>query len=155
MGRLGLDEATKSMEGLLPKRIEGKVRLKNGSEVDAQPAYVWWRMLEGLNGVRPEIARHLLSLARGEHWSVSGDSTKLLRQKYPEWFDKQGNLDEVAKNVILSAWRETADGRVIVNPFQLTSQNELAPLAAIEHQDNRFLRDLFDRRDLPPDRRHS
>ncbi len=145
MSRLGLDEATRSMEGLLPKRIEGKVRLKNGSEVDAQPAYVWWRMLEALDRVKPAVARDLLSLARGEHWLVSHESAQRLRNDKRAWFDQQGQLDPIAKDVLLSAWRDTADGRVIVNPFQLASQNEIDLLAIVERQDSRFLRDLFRR----------
>jgi hypothetical protein len=143
MVRPGIDETSKPMEGLLPDRIEGKVRLKNGSEVDAQPAYVRWRMLEALEKVNPSDARALLSFARGDQWLLSSEAGQLLRDKQSPWFQSDGKLEPIAQSVILSAWRDTTDGPVIVNPFQLATQQDVDLLARIERQDNRFLRTLF------------
>jgi hypothetical protein len=150
MGQLGLDEATKSMEGLLlPKRIEGKVRLKNGSEVDAQKAYVSWRFLQAFTMTEPAEMRALLALAHGEDWLVSTETKDRLRVDRT-WFDKNGTLEPHVKDVLLSGWRDTADGPVMVDPFQLTTQAEVDLIARIERQSERFWRSLIRRGKSPP-----
>ena len=70
---------------------------------------------------------------------------------------QDGRLDADMQNVLLSAYQETTEGPVIVNPFQLTSPQDAAELSRSESKGiDRLLRRLRqqggDEKDRPPGR---
>jgi hypothetical protein len=125
-----------------------KIRLKNGSEVDARGAYVIWRMLELEEPQSPQL-QLLLAMARGNESTVSTVPNTEFKTHHRVWFLKDGALHPVAKQVLLSAYRDTPDGPVIVSPFQLNSQQDIELLAVIQRQHDRSLRRFF--RDMGDD----
>jgi hypothetical protein len=127
-----------------------RLRLKNASEVDARRAYVVWRMLEAVNSQRPHHIATLSALAHGEEPSAFGETAVELRNEYPNWFASSGHLTPLARDVLRSALRDTPEGVVVVNPFQLTTQHDRDLFDRVERQQDGFLRRLFRRRDEPP-----
>lgn len=147
MAKARFGDITNSMEGNLPEEYEQgrpKLRLKNGSEVDARIAYVTWRMLEAVETRRPTRLKALVAIARGQENSVASEMRNRLREEYLNWF-KDGQMEPIVRDVIQSAIRDTPDGSLLVEPFQLTNQAELETLKKIQRQDDEVLKQLFRR----------
>lgn len=120
-----------------------KLRLKNGSEVDARAAYVDWKLLQATQQKQPAEFAALLALARSEQMALTEEAREELRRRNHFAFDSDGNLDQVAGAIILSAYRETPDGPMLVNPFQLSTEAERELFDETERKvDNVFLRFL-------------
>lgn len=126
-----------------------KLRLKNGVEVDARKAYVDWRMFVGAEKETPAHVQALVALARGDDGSVPSNVRLALQSTYEDWFASDGSLLPLIKDVVLSAFRDTPDGPVIVNPFQLTSQADAEVFDRVERRYYRILRWFFGN-DNPP-----
>jgi len=126
-----------------------KLRLKNGAEVDARSAYIKWRMLEALHESKPHETHALLALTEGREAALSPEIFARLKQRHANWFHPDGTLVEMVRNVLSSAFRETPEGAVLVNPFQLATDTDRNTLLEIQRQDDRFLR-RFLRGDDPP-----
>jgi hypothetical protein len=138
--------ATKAMEGHLPERkksVRPTLRLKNGSEVDARKAYVYWHTLQGLEIGRRDHLQAFVMLARGDEPVARGQTRDDLRRLYLTEFARDGSLDPIFREVVLSAFRETAEGAVVVNPFQLTSQADIDVFTKVSLQVLREMQRLF------------
>ena len=134
------------MEEHLPddrKSNRPKLRLKNGSVVDARWAYVHWQTLQELEMGRRDHLQAFVMLARGDEPDAPGQTREDLRRRYGECFTRDGSLDPIVREVIQSAFRETPEGAVVVNPFQLSSQADMDVLAKVELQVDRELRRLM------------
>jgi hypothetical protein len=105
--------------------------LKNGSEVDAQRAYVLWQRLENAGG---DQLNAFVDLATGQVANVSMRTRAELMTTYRGWFTDDGSLDPIAKNVIQSAVSDSADGKVVVTPFLLATQKEVDLLTGIHRR---------------------
>lgn len=127
-----------------------KLRLKNGSEVDARSAYVDWRMLFAEQDLHPNNVQSLIALARGDPDSVSKEVVAELRERHRLWFARDGTLEPIVRDVLLSAYRDTPEGVVIVNPFELTNQRDADTFSKIQRRDDRLLSRLFGLGDDPP-----
>lgn len=126
-----------------------KLRLKNGSEVDAREAYFIWRRLIGAQSQRPHYFQALLDLAQGQQTLVKDEMRSALQERYATWFNSDGALLPVVSAVFENAYRKTPDGPTLVNPFQLASQAEVDLFARVERADFEFLRRLFGKGDPP------
>jgi hypothetical protein len=119
-----------------------KLRLKNGSEVDAREAYTKWRALVSTQKHEPQIAEALLAIARGNDRAVSDDLRKHLQQDRI-WFSSDGGLLRTAKDVIESSFREAPDGPTFVNPFHLATEADVKVFDRTEQRYYRLLRRLL------------
>ena len=118
------------------------LRLKNGATVDARSAYVEWRSLEGFNGNRPQEFLRLAEVARSGNSAVAPAELLDLRHLHREWFGDDGTLLSIVRDVVLSMFRETREGIVLVNPFQLTNESEHQLLVNIQAETDHLLRRL-------------
>lgn len=140
------------MEGHLPERDDEprpKLRLKNGSEVDAKIAYVTWQMLEAVETRRSERLQALVAIARGDDASVGTAMLTELRKGYP-WFSPDGTMDPVVRNVIQSSIRDTREGSLLVFPFDIKTQADKDVFTQVQRQDD----DIILRRKPPGDSGH-
>jgi hypothetical protein len=125
------------------------LRLKNGAQVNPRVAYVAWRMLGALHEGRPDECFALFALARDGNATCSREKLVELRQRHRYWFTDDGTIDPVTRDVLLSAVRESPEGVVVVNPFQLANEVEKQILLNVQAQDDLLLRRLVGR-DKPP-----
>lgn len=122
----GIDDATNTMEEHLPEQqASPKLRLKDGSEVDARKAYVIWRMLVSMEHDETHDLRLLAAFARGEEDKFHPMEQASLRKKRHQWFTADGSLEPLHFAVFSSAYRETGDGPVVVDPFQLRTDSDI------------------------------
>jgi hypothetical protein len=108
-----------------------KLPLKNGSEIDAFTAYLFWKALEEL--AKPDQLKALNALAEGGDAKVTMRIRAELMTQFPTWFDDDGVLEPDARNVIQNAVRDSAEGSVVVTPFLIETQEETELLKNI-HQ---------------------
>lgn len=140
------------MEGHLPERDNPerpKLRLKNGSEVDAKIAYVTWQMLEAVETQRSERLQALVAIARGDDALVGTAMLTELRKGYP-WFSLDGTMDPVVRNVIQSSIRDTREGSLLVFPFDIKTQADKDVFTQVQREDD----DIILRRKPPGDSGH-
>jgi hypothetical protein len=142
MAKARIGGVTNSMEDHLlgkdnPNRP--KLRLKNGSEVDATIAYVDWQMLEAVETRSPDKLAALLAIARGEEASVAPQMLADLRNGYP-WFEPDGTMEPIVRNVILSAMRHTSEGSLLVFPFDIKTETDKNIFTQVQREDDDFLR---------------
>jgi len=116
-----------------------KLRLKNGSEVDAIIAYVDWQMLGAVETRSPDKLAALLAIARGEEASVAPQMLADLRSGYP-WFEPDGTMEPIVRNVILSAMRHTSEGSLLVFPFDIKTETDKNIFTQVQREDDDFLR---------------
>jgi hypothetical protein len=126
-----------------------RLRLKNGSDVDARPAYVQWSMLEAMQARHSEELNLLITVANATQSGTTTKSGEYFRTQYRNWFEPDGQMKTLVREVIQNAIRKTPEGLVIVNPFQLRTQDERDIFKRVQDQDDRFLRDLFRARGEP------
>jgi hypothetical protein len=107
------------------------LRLKNGSEMNALAAYIFWKALDQLVG--PDQMKAFSALAEGDDTKVTMRMLAQLMTGFPTWFDDDGLLQPDAKNAIQSAVRDSADGKVVVSPFMIASEEEAQVLRNIDH----------------------
>jgi hypothetical protein len=140
---------------LADKPQEKILQLKNGAQVEATIGVVYFEELSDLLDQEPEHFRTLLALARGQSEGIPAEHTKALQR---DGFLKGGGvLDEDMRNVLLSAYQETAEGVVLVNPFLLATPVQAAELERLEERGlDRLIRKLRkqkgDDKDRPPER---
>lgn len=113
------------------KKVWPTLRLKNGSEMNVLSAYVCWKALEELTG--PDQLKALSALAEGDDAKVKMRMRAQLMTDFPTWFDDDGALQAGAKDAIQSAVRDSSEGKVVVTPFVVTTQEEVESLQHI-HQ---------------------
>lgn len=90
-----------------------------------------WRTLQQLE---IDHLQAFVMLARGDEPVAPGPTREDLRGLHGECFTRDGSLEPVVREVVLSAFRETAEGAVVVNPFQLSSQADMEVLAKVARQ---------------------
>ncbi|MGE4003403.1 MAG: hypothetical protein AB7I48_24720 [Planctomycetaceae bacterium] len=150
----GIDDATNSMEARLPDLEEPlKLKLKNGSEVDAFKAYSVWRLLVIMESEAPKDLSLFSAFARHGENKLHPKSRDALRNRWRGWFTPEGTLDPVARDVVLSAYRETGDGPVVVEPFHLEKRSDVEAFKLVERQFDqatRLVRNLALGDDFPP-----
>ena len=143
-----IGNAANSMEEPLSAQDESKkpkLRLKNGSEVDAKIAYVDWQMLEAVETREPAHLQALVAIARGDEASVAPEVRAHLREQWLTWFNRDGEMEPVVREVLKSAYRDTPDGSLLVFPFQISTQSDQDIFAKIQREDDQILR-RFSRR---------
>lgn len=115
------------------------LELKNGAIHIARPAYIMWRRLSRLNELNPSVITKLMSLAR--HGPNSLDATDLddLKEKDEVFFDKHGAMTQTVRDVIESAVRETPEGLVVANPFQIRTSEDVELIQKLAESDLRAL----------------
>ncbi len=113
------------------KQDRPTLRLKNGSEMDALSAYVFWKALEDLPS--PDQLKAFSAIAEGDDAKVKMRMRAEVMTLFPTWFNDDGVLEPDAKNLIQSAVHDSAEGKVVVTPFLLATQEEAESLRQI-HQ---------------------
>lgn len=141
------------------ERLEGDseglvISLKNGSRIGSNRGRTLLRHLERLLDSSPENFRALLGVARDETQLLSAEvEERLVRGGYLR--ADRATIHPDLRNVLLSAYRETPDGPLLVSPFQFENQEQVDEL---ERQDGEFWRRMIrelrsgNDRDPPPDR---
>jgi hypothetical protein len=115
------------------------VSLKNGSEIDAGWGITFWRALQSLLDQHPEHLQALLAIAKGRSEDAPARSVAFLRHGGLLLRDRTVNPD--AQAVLLSAYQETAEGPVLVNPFRLDSPEQAQALESRDaERSHRLLR---------------
>ncbi len=129
-----------------------RLRLKNGNETLAQKAYVTWKSLAEIQKEFPVHFYVLRLMSEGQLKEVPLHICAELINKFGEMaFSKDGCINSETLDVIDSSYRETPDGPMLVNPFELSTAEERTTLDEIERY-VRFLKKRFFRGDdLPPD----
>jgi hypothetical protein len=113
------------MEETLSEDEEGPLlRLKTGEEVNARPAYIIWTMFLVAQSKEPEELKLMVALARGIDLEIAPAIHSEAIYRNPLLFGPDRKMTAVARQVMLSAFRETPDGDVLVNPFQLATEKE-------------------------------
>lgn len=130
-----------------------QLRLKDGSEVDARKAYVIWRMLVAREPDEAHEFRLLAAFARGEQDKFHPMEQASLRKKRHQWFTADGSLEPLHKAVFVSAYRETGDGPVVVDPFHLETDSDIDTYNRVQREHAHAMRWLRSRvfRNDPPD----
>jgi hypothetical protein len=105
-----------------------KLRLKNGRDADAGRAYIDWKELEDAGG---DQLKALADLAEGDDTKINMRMRAELMTAYPSWFNDDGVLASDTQSVIQSAVRDSKDGKVVVTPFLLATQQEVDLLTEI------------------------
>lgn len=127
--------------------------LKNGSQHPALPAYVNWRSLHRVHEYHLADLKQLYAIATSGDDAVSEVERTPLLAEYRNWFDKQGRMNLLTRDIIRSSVRDTADGLVIVEPFQIRNDLDRTAIEEVKQRDQTFLRRLFERldsQDVPP-----
>ena len=134
------EDATAVGRNMAKNKERPTLRLKNGSDVDAESAYIRWQRLEGAS---PDQLKAFEALANGQGADVSMRTRAELMTRYSGWFADDGSLESVPKNVIQSAVRDSDEGKVVVTPFLLETQREVSLLNAIHRRLARMEADLL------------
>jgi len=114
---------------------------------------VYWHTLLQLEMGRRDHLQSFVMLARGGEPVAPGQTREDLRLLYLNEFARDGSLDPIFREVVLSAFRETAEGAVVVNPFQLSGQADIDVFTKVARQVLRETERLFRlmrREDKPP-----
>jgi hypothetical protein len=112
------------MEVQLEEESEDPIlRLKNGGQIKAGEGRIQWRDLTALLQQEPDLFRALLALALGRPEAMSAEHRKRLRY-IGGFLERDGSIIPYVRDVLLSAYQETAEGPVLVNPFILESEEQ-------------------------------
>lgn len=135
-------ESNKSTEGQLREELEKIVPLKNGGQITVKDG---WAELDSLRILLDEHPQHfhtLLAIAQGREEGLDAASVAYLRSHAYVG----GHLDQEVRDVLLSAYQETKEGPVLVNPFRLDDVGEASALEKVhEHDRVRFKREVWSR----------
>lgn len=128
--------------------------LKNGSRIEARWGGFHFERLVNLLQHEPGHFQGLLALARETPREVAPDTLRYLTEA--GGFLREGVIEQGVKDVLLSSYRETVEGVVLVNPFRLADQTQADELQRQEDDNLRWLLrelGLEEDRDRPPGRR--
>lgn len=134
-------------------RAERKqVRLKNGTEIDARTGLAELEQLKYWYDRDPAYFNALVALAQGRRDDVLPAHLDFLREAH--YLGEGDDLNPTTRDVVLSAYRQSPEGPVLVCPFSLRDRDEALELENL--LDEKELRDLRKRlgndRDPGPDR---
>jgi hypothetical protein len=111
------------------KREEGpKFTLKNGDQVDADWTVILYESFVDMMDNCPRRFQSLLALAQGRPGDVVADDLEYFKEA--GFVTPAGVLSSDVQSVLLSAYQETPEGPVLVNPVRLETP---ADRAAVEH----------------------
>ncbi len=133
----------RSREGSLEEQERNRLTLKNGAEVDAARAIASLRSLERLLRVEPRLFHALVTIVQGRRNEVTPD---VIAELQDAAFLRAGTGDVCADipDVLLSAYQETREGPVLVNPFKFRSDADARIVESIdEARFNRLIRAIL------------
>jgi hypothetical protein len=129
------------------KGVKYEATLKNGKSVDMAFAYEAWETLNDLLSERPDLIVAAQSKLRGE--KISPLMRRELRRQYLTGRD--GELLPYIRDVLSSGYKETKDGPVIVNPFNLEKEADRQAFEELEKIDERNISRFLRSTGLLPD----
>jgi hypothetical protein len=132
-----VEGAIQDEETCLPKGNKKTLKLKNGAEIEVGWGMAFWRSLEDLLDAHPDHFATLLTLACDPAAAVSPKSVAFLRRCL--YLHPDGTIIPDERAVLLSAYQETAEGPVLVNPFVLDGPDEAQKLERREARGYRRL----------------
>jgi hypothetical protein len=122
--------------------------LKNGGQIEARTGMAYFDCFCDIQAQEPDDLRALLSLAQGQCEEVPAAVIDGLRDT--GFLEADGSLKPGPRDVLLSAYRETPDGPVLVMPFVLKDEEAARVFERMEQQGiERLIRRL--RRDRDKD----
>jgi hypothetical protein len=145
---------TTVQEEHLAEGPEDQFTLKSGGKTSAIGGHFAVLHLQALLDQSPDDFRALLAIARGQPQDAAPECVERLKRGlllHP----RTGEIyPSDLRDILLSAYQETPDGPVLVNPFRL---NDAAEAQEVERKQkegvNWLLREVFkDRRGGPPER---
>jgi len=121
-------------------QVEGQTSwpLKNGYQVELRRGMADYQSLGLLFEKDSSLFQALLTIAQGRPHDVSTENTAALRNGL--YLLPDFSMREDLRNVLLSAYQETPDGCVLVNPFRLESTDQAG---ALEHMEKAALERLL------------
>lgn len=119
-----------------------RVQLKNGTEIDARWGLAELTQLKYFFDQDTDVFDALLAVAQGRPGEVPAAGLDYLREA--SFLDDHDVLNEATRNVLLSAYRATPEGAVLVNPFRLHDRNEAIGLEnMLDEKQLRRLRKMY------------
>ena len=112
---------------------EYQIKLRNGACADLRLAKATWQTLMSLSDTHPALVSAVLELAQGHQQTP--DMLRELRRALLT--QPNGELRDVVRDVVLSAYRETAEGAVLANPFLLDSEADRKAFEECEQRSER------------------
>lgn len=119
-------------EGLLRADRNELLPLKNGGHVEASLGQALLRMLEGLLERHPDDFHALLAIIEGR--TEEAPSARVEALKEAMLLRPDGSVIPGLRDVLLSAYQQTQEGPVLVNPFQLESNDQARALEQAEEE---------------------
>jgi hypothetical protein len=137
---------TASTEGCLQEENQPKIlTLKNGTQIDMRLGLALLDVLRNLSEDQPHHFQVLLAMAQG-HEVDDPESIKFLRRCGHLRKDRTINPND--QNILISAYQNTPEGFVLINPFILTDAAEARALELyVQQRYLRFLRILREEKD--------
>src|SRR5580704_17015667 len=111
------------MEGWLPEEPKKKYTLKNGGQVEGSSGIGTLRALESLLVQSPDLFNALLAIVQGRAQDATPEAITELR-KATFIGARTGAVIPEIRDVLLSAYQETPEGPVLVNPYRFESEAE-------------------------------
>jgi hypothetical protein len=112
---------------------EYQIKLKNGAMADLMLAKATWQTLMSVSDTHPALVVAVLELAQGKQQPP--DMLRELRKALLT--QPNGELRDVVRDVVLSAYQETTEGAVLVNPFLLDSEADRKAFEECEQRSKR------------------
>lgn len=109
-------------EDLLTDRDNQLVQFKNGGQIESQWGRAWLGICRRLLEQEPRHFAALLALAQGRSGDVPPESMAFFKQV--GGFLQGDDINPKVRGVLLSAYQETAEGPVLVNPFRFESEEQ-------------------------------
>lgn len=133
---------------LREERLEDEVEdklfpLKNGGQIGGNHGQGVLENLRDLLEDDPQLFQALLAIVQGRPQDATPEAVSQLRSDLFLRADN-GAIRPDIRDVLLSAYNETAEGPVLVNPFVLTSSEQPVELERMNKEANdRLLREIF------------
>jgi hypothetical protein len=133
--------------------LEGKAgklfTLKNGKQMEAGLAMAAWQTLQNFQLQHPDLFQVLLSIAQERPDGAAPEA--VTRIKTTTYFMTGDAVRPDIRDVLLSAYQETSEGAVLVNPIQFANADEAREIEQLEKQGvSRMLRELNMRGEKDP-----
>jgi len=106
--------------------------LKNGGRIEASLGQALLRALEGLLEQAPHHFRALHAIAEGRSSEAPPESVSALKDAH--FLRPDGTAIPGLADVVVSAYQQTRDGPVLINPFQLETLDQVRALERMEQE---------------------
>ena len=105
--------------------------LKNGAQIEARDGKLYYGFLCSLLAEEPEVFRGLLAFAQDQNRAMlPGHRVRLMF--LGGYLEPDGSIMPKVRDVLLSAYKETPDGPMLVNPFFLSRPEQARELERME-----------------------